>query len=189
MDISILLASKSPRRHQLMRMLGFPVTIISLDVDEHIDATIPVERVAETLALRKAAGCDRGRLQPSQILVTADTIVSLNGCKLGKPQNRDEAITMLTSLSGQRHTVYTGVCLTTRVRQRAFTESTDVCFRPLSRADIEHYVDTCLPFDKAGSYGVQDWIGMVGVERIEGCYYNVMGLPTSRLYQEIMHIV
>ena len=188
-DITLVLASKSPRRRQLVDMLGFPVEIVSIDVDEQIDATVPVDRIAETLACRKASGYDRTLLRPRQILVTADTIVALDGRMLGKPHDRREAIAMISSLSGRHHTVYTGVCLTTRATQRAFTEATDVFFRPLSSEEIEYYVDTFKPFDKAGAYGVQEWIGAVGVERLEGCFYNVMGLPTSRLYREIMRIV
>lgn len=188
-DITLILASKSPRRRQLVDMLGFPVEMVSIDVDEQIDATVPVDRIAETLACRKASGYDRTLLRPRQILVTADTIVALDGRMLGKPHDRREAIAMISSLSGRHHTVYTGVCLTTDAKQRAFTEATDVFFRPLSSEEIEYYVDTFKPFDKAGAYGVQEWIGAVGVERLEGCFYNVMGLPTARLYQEIMQIV
>lgn len=187
--ISIVLASKSPRRRQLIELLGFPVELVAIDVDEHIDATVPVECVAETLACRKAAGYDRSRLSLGQVLVTADTIVALDGHVLGKPADRDEAVAMLTALSGRQHTVYTGVCLTSPVKQRSFTEATRVFFRALSQQEIVHYIDTFRPFDKAGSYGVQEWIGAVGVERIEGCFYNVMGLPTSRLYREITHVV
>lgn len=188
-NITLVLASKSPRRRQLVDLLGFPVDIVTIDVDEQVDATVPVDRIAETLACRKASGYDRSRLRPDQILVTADTIVALEGKKLGKPHDRNEAIVMLTALSGRRHTVYTGVCLTTATTQRSFTEATEVIFRKLEKSEIEYYVDTFKPFDKAGSYGVQEWIGAVGVERLEGCFYNVMGLPVSRLYQEIKRII
>lgn len=188
-DLTIVLASKSPRRRQLVDLLGFPVEVVTIDVDEQIDATVPVERIAETLACRKASGYDRSLLRPNQVLVTADTIVALDGQKLGKPHDAAEAIAMLSALSGRHHTVYTGVCLTATTAQRAFTAATEVFFRPLSQDEIRYYVDTFRPFDKAGSYGIQEWIGAVGVERIEGCYYNVMGLPVSRLYHELMHIV
>lgn len=188
-DITLVLASKSPRRRQLVDMLGFPVEIVTIDVDEHIDATVPVDRIAETLACRKASGYDLSQLRPNQILVTADTIVALDDRMLGKPHDREEAMAMLSALSGRHHTVYTGVCLTTRQSRRSFTEATDVFFRKLEKGEIEYYIDTYKPFDKAGSYGVQEWIGAVGVERLEGCFYNVMGLPVSRLYQEIKQIV
>lgn len=173
----------------MLDLLGFPVEVVTIDVDERIDATVPVERIAETLACRKASGYDRSLLRPNQVLVTADTIVALDGQKLGKPHDAAEAIAMLSALSGRHHTVYTGVCLTATTAQRAFTAATEVFFRPLSQDEIRYYVDTFRPFDKAGSYGIQEWIGAVGVERIEGCYYNVMGLPISRLYHELMHIV
>lgn len=188
-DLSLVLASKSPRRRQLIELLGFPVSVVSIDVDEHLYEPVPVERIAETLACRKAAAYDCTRLLPGQILVTADTIVAWEGRMLGKPGGRDEAVAMLTALSGRQHTVYTGVCLRTPEKQHSFTESTQVFFHTLSQREIAYYVDTFRPFDKAGSYGIQEWIGAMGVERIEGCYYNVMGLPTARLYQEIMRIV
>lgn len=188
-DVSLILASKSPRRRQLIDLLGFPVEVVSIDVDEHIDETVPVERIAEVLACRKATGFDCALLQTNQILVTADTIVAIEGEKLGKPHNRKEAIDMLSMLSGRCHTVYTGVCLTTKTRQCAFTETTDVFFRNLDGSEIIYYVDTFQPFDKAGSYGIQEWIGAVAVERLDGCFYNVMGLPTARLYQEIKKLV
>lgn len=185
---TLLLASKSPRRRQLLVQLGFPVRFVDVDVDEVVEPCTPVEYVAASLALLKAKGY-RMALADDEILVTADTIVAHRGEVLGKPQGREQAIAMLRSLSGDRHTVYTGVCLKSVDRQVVFTEKSDVCFRRLDDETILHYVDQGTCFDKAGAYGIQEWIGMVGVERIEGCYYNVMGLPLSRLYFELQQLM
>lgn len=128
-------------------------------------------------------------LAADEVLVTADTIVVHKGEVLGKPHSRQQAFDMLRSLSGDRHTVFTGVCLKSPERQVVFTERTDVVFRQLTENVISHYVDRNSCYDKAGAYGIQEWIGMVGVERIEGCYYNVMGLPVSRLYCELQQLI
>lgn len=178
---TLLLASKSPRRRQLLQQLGYPLRFIDINVDETLHQSLPAEQVAETLARRKADGYDTTLLRPDEILVTADTVVVHNSFVLGKPQDRDEAIAMLQALSGDVHTVYTGVCLKSTQRTQSFTEATQVYFKQLSLQEIEHYVDHYKPFDKAGAYGIQEWIGMVGIERIEGCYYNVMGLPLAHL--------
>jgi septum formation protein len=185
---TLLLASKSPRRRQLLVQLGFPVRFVDVDVDEVVEPCTPVEYVAASLALLKAKGYGTA-LADDEILVTADTIVAHRGEVLGKPRGREQAIAMLRSLSGDRHTVYTGVCLKSADRQVVFTEKSDVCFRRLDDETILHYVDQGTCFDKAGAYGIQEWIGMVGVERIEGCYYNVMGLPLSRLYFELQQLM
>lgn len=185
---TLLLASKSPRRRQLLVQLGFPVRFVDVDVDEVVEPCTPVEYVAASLALLKAKGYGTA-LADDEILVTADTIVAHCGEVLGKPKGREQAIAMLRSLSGDRHTVYTGVCLKSADRQVVFTEKSDVCFRRLDDETILHYVDQGTCFDKAGAYGIQEWIGMVGVERIEGCYYNVMGLPLSRLYFELQQLM
>ena len=175
----LLLASKSPRRRQLLSELGYPIEFINLDVDEHVAPGTPASATAELLARRKAEDC------PDDILVTADTVVVLDDRVLGKPADRNQALAMLHALAGKRHTVYTGVCLRTQDRAVSFTEKTDVFFRPLSVDEIAFYVDTYRPYDKAGAYGIQEWIGMVGISRIEGCYYNVMGLPVARVYEKI----
>ncbi|MBR2958515.1 MAG: septum formation protein Maf [Bacteroidales bacterium] len=179
----LLLASKSPRRRQLLSELGYPVEFINIDVDESLGAHVDADRVAETLARRKAAACPAQSLAEGDVLVTADTVVVHRDQVLGKPKSRDEALIMLRSLSGDRHTVYTGVCMRSREQEVSFTEATDVVFRRLDEDDIVYYVDKYQPYDKAGAYGVQEWIGMVGVSRLEGCYYNVMGLPVARLYE------
>lgn len=178
------MASKSPRRRQLLSQLGFPVRFVDIDVDEVVAPGISTEYIASSLALQKSKGYSQP-LADDEVLVTADTIVAHKNQVLGKPKNRQQAVEMLRSLSDDRHTVYTGVCLKSSRRQVVFTEKTEVFFRQLSDETIQHYVDQGTCFDKAGAYGIQEWIGMVGVERIEGCYYNVMGLPLSRLYDEL----
>ncbi|MBR4505590.1 MAG: septum formation protein Maf [Bacteroidales bacterium] len=186
--MKLLLASKSPRRRQLLSQLGYPIDYITLDTDEHISSPLPAAEVAEYLARRKAAAYPTEKLKDDEVLVTADTVVVHNGQVLGKPATRDDAVAMLHNLSGDKHTVYTGVCLRSIVKDISFTESTDVYFRHLTDKDIDYYVDNYRPYDKAGAYGIQEWIGMVGVSRIEGCYYNVMGLPVARLYERLSSI-
>lgn len=185
---TLLLASKSPRRRQLLAQLGFPLRFVDIDVDEAVSPGTSVEYIASSLAMLKAKGYNLP-LAEDEILVTADTIVAHRGEVLGKPHSRSQAESMLRSLSGDRHTVYTGVSLKTVRRQVVFTERTEVFFRNLSDDTIRHYIDMGSCMDKAGAYGIQEWIGMVGVERIEGCYYNVMGLPLSRLYSELMQLM
>lgn len=183
--MKLLLASKSPRRRELLSQLGFPIEFVDIDVDEHLDFPLPPSQVAEHLARRKADAFPKERLSNGAVLVTADTVVVHRDDILGKPHSRDEAIAMLHALSGDRHTVYTGVCLRSYDKDESFTESTYVIFNPLSDADIEHYVDKYQPYDKAGAYGIQEWIGMIGIGAIEGCYYNVVGLPVATLYDKL----
>ena len=188
MNAHLLLASKSPRRRQLLAELGFPLSFVDINVDEHLSQPVPADRVAEQTAIRKAEAYHEP-LNTHEVLITADTVVVHRGQVLGKPHDRNEAIAMLQSLSADIHQVYTGVCLRTPTRSISFTECTDVHFRPLTQEEIAHYVDTYRPYDKAGSYGIQEWIGMIGISRIEGCYYNVMGLPVARLYEELKLLV
>ena len=180
--MKLLLASKSPRRRQLLSELGYPVEFVDVNVDEHLGEPLPAAEVAEYLARRKADAYPTEKLDGDSVLVTADTVVVLDGKVLGKPADHKEAVLMLHRLSGLRHTVYTGVCLRSKEQQVSFTEKTDVYFRTLADEDVEAYVERYRPYDKAGAYGIQEWIGMIGISRIEGCYYNVMGLPLSRLY-------
>lgn len=186
--MKILLASKSPRRRQLLSELGYPVEFISLDVDEHVSKGTPAADTAELLARRKADACPPEVLSQDTVLVTADTVVVLDGQVLGKPSDRAEALAMLHSLAGRSHTVYTGVCLRTASKTLSFTERTEVHFRPLNDEELAYYVDTYRPYDKAGAYGIQEWIGMVGISHIEGCFYNVMGLPVARLYEHLQRL-
>ena len=184
----LLLASHSPRRRQLLSELGYPVEIVNIDVDEHVDPDMPAHQVAEHLALRKSMGYPTELIGDNDVLVTADTVVVLDGQVLGKPASHAEAEDMLHRLSGHKHQVYTGVCLRTKQQKHSFTEETTVHFAHLSDSEIDYYIDHYRPFDKAGAYGIQEWIGMVGITGIEGCYYNVMGLPVARLYSALKKI-
>lgn len=183
----LLLASKSPRRRQLLAALDIPVTPVDLDVEERLPHPVPAAEVAEQLALVKASGY-RQPLSEGEVLVTADTVVVLDQQVLGKPHSPEEARRMLHALSGRSHMVYTGVCLRSASASRSFTEATQVWFKELSDSEIDYYIDTYRPYDKAGAYGIQEWIGLVGITRLEGCYYNVMGLPVARLYTELHHL-
>lgn len=182
----ILLASKSPRRRQLVSEMGFDVRYVDIDVDEVVPDDIAVQDIPLQLAKLKASGFSE-QLADDELLVTADTIVVHGDAVLGKPHSREDAFRMLRMLSGDRHQVYTGVCVKSNSTQRCFVERTDVFFRNLKEETITRYVDMGTCMDKAGAYGIQEWIGMVGVERIEGCYYNVVGLPVARLYETIVH--
>lgn len=186
--MKLLLASKSPRRRQLLSELGYPIEFIQLEVDEHTSANIPAADTAELLARRKAEACPTERIKPDSVLIAADTVVVLDGQVLGKPANRNQALDMLHALSGKVHSVYTGVCLRTPKRTLSFTERTDVHFKTLSEEEMAYYIDHYKPYDKAGAYGIQEWIGMIGISRIEGCYYNVMGLPVARLYEYLQRV-
>ena len=181
----LVLASQSPRRRQLISTLGLDVRLAQIDVDEAIEKTWRIEDTAENIANKKATAFDVSTLDADEVLVTADTVVVVDNKVIGKPKDREDAIRILEHLSGRKHTVYTGVCLVTPNRMSSFTEKTDVFFTSLKKKDIIEYVDLCKPFDRAGAYGIQDKIGMIGIERIEGCYYNVMGLPVARLYREL----
>lgn len=185
---TLLLASKSPRRQQLISKLGFDVEVVSIDADENIDADVLPSDIPGILARRKSMAYS-ALIADSHILLTADTLVVLDDKVLGKPSSREEAYSILSTLSGKRHQVYTGVCLRTEWGSRVFTESTEVCFKNISDDEINYYLDNYEYMDKAGSYGIQEWIGMVAVERIEGDFYNVMGLPVARIYKEIVDFV
>ncbi len=181
----ILLASGSPRRRELLAMIAPDFAVApGRDVDESYPSDIPAEKVAEYLSKVKAdAYIDL--LADDEIIITADTVVIIDGRILGKPAGRDDAVAMLRSLSGRRHKVVTGVTVTARDRSISFDETTVVKFAPLSDDEIDAYVDTFRPYDKAGAYGIQEWIGAVGIKGIEGCYYNVMGLPVHTLYHRL----
>lgn len=182
---NIILASNSPRRKQLLSDLGVDYIVRTLpDVDESYPDNLLAEAIPAHISRVKAEAYRR-LIQSDELIITADTIVWLEGALLGKPSDREGAYEMLRRLSGKTHEVFTGVTLTTCSWQRTFTAATRVTFAPLTEADIIYYVDAYQPLDKAGSYGIQEWIGLIGVERIEGSYFNVMGLPIQRLYQEL----
>lgn len=181
----LLLASQSPRRRELIAGSGIPFTLTEkYACEEHYPATLAAEEVPAYLSRLKSEAYPTP-LQPNDILLTADTVVILDGEVLGKPKDREDALRMVARLAGNRHTVVTGVTLRTSERIETFSAESDVWFRPLSEEEIAYYVDTYQPFDKAGSYGIQEWIGYVGIERIDGSFYNVMGLPIQRLYVEL----
>ncbi len=183
----IILASSSPRRQYLMREVGFSFTVEKPDHDESFPVELPLEEVARYLALKKAEQFRKSLTQ--EIIITADTVVILHGTILNKPLNRDEAIDMLTRLSGNTHQVITGVCIMSAEKELSFDDTTKVTFKVLTRQEIEFYIDTYKPYDKAGAYGAQDFIGMIAIERIEGSYFNVMGLPIHLVYQHLINWV
>ena len=181
----IILASKSPRRVELLKGLGFDVKTVSVPgPDEVYPSNLTAGDIPLYLAKLKSSAYT-GEFEQNDILVTADTIVWLDGKVIGKPANREEAISMLQSISGRMHEVYTGVCMKLRDKEHSFVSCSKVFFAALSSEEIEYYVDNFKPFDKAGAYGIQEWIGYIGVEGIEGSYFNVMGLPVQRLYTEM----
>lgn len=179
----IILASKSPRRQELLKGLGLSFEIKTKVIDEYFPNTIDVSDVALFLAQKKAEAYE---ISIDEILITSDTTVLLTDRILNKPQNTEDVIEMLQSLSGKTHKVCTGVYIKSTDKEVAFSDFTSVTFKPLSLDEIEYYIKHFNPFDKAGSYGIQEWIGFIGIEKIEGCYYNVMGLPLSKLYQELL---
>jgi len=180
----IILASASPRRKQLLEWAEIPFDILPSDMEELIPEGLPVSEIPVFLASQKAA-IVRKRVTEGKIILAADTIVVLDQQILGKPADRADAIRMLSLLSGSTHEVITGVALASVKKEILFAETTRVRFHLLTRAGIEHYVDNYHPFDKAGAYAIQEWIGVTGIHSIDGDFYNVMGLPVSRVLQEL----
>ena len=184
--LKIILASASPRRKELLAGLDldFEVKVVK-GVSESYPKTLRAEEVPQYISREKAAAY---QVADDELLLTADTVVIVDNTILGKPHNADDARRMLRLISGRTHQVVTGVTLTTAKAQKTFGVSTDVTFRQLTDDEIDYYIAHYRPFDKAGAYGIQEWIGYVGVTSIHGSYYNVMGLPVQRIYQEIMEI-
>lgn len=180
----LVLGSKSPRRQALIAELGFPTEVRLDEIEEIYPDSIAPREVPEYLAKLKAQPLVPS-LQKEEILVTSDTIVLLHDEVVGKPKSRSAAIEMLHALSGNTHTVISGVHLASLDKNISFSTHTNVSFSELTDEEIIHYVDAYQPFDKAGSYGIQEWIGYIGVEKIDGCYYNVMGLPLHDLYKAL----
>ncbi|MBC7775279.1 MAG: septum formation protein Maf [Phycisphaerae bacterium] len=177
----LILASKSPRRSQLLREAGFSFTLQTFDVDESFPPEMPPEEVAPWLAQRKAQAAAH-LIQEDEIILAADSVVILDGKIYNKPADYEEAFNMIRALSGRQHTVVTGVCLLSKEKEKVFAGLTKVWFSELSDDEIDYYIRTCEPFDKAGSYGAQDWIGHCKITRIEGTFQNVMGLPVDLVY-------
>jgi septum formation protein len=176
------LASKSPRRKELLQLMGLDYELFLKEVDESFPSDLSLDQVAVYIANKKA---DAFEPQDDGIIITADTVVVLGNEILGKPVDRADAIQMLEKLNGNMHLVITGVSLKTAEETISFSDTTEVYFKQLSLADIEFYVDKYEPYDKAGSYGIQEWIGLVAIEKIVGSYTNVMGLPTEKLYDKL----
>jgi septum formation protein len=181
----IILASASPRRRFLLKQLGLDFTEISAEVDESIPAGMSPDEIAIHIAEKKADHFKQLLNDPKNILITADTLVLINDEILGKPAGRDEAERMLRALSGRMHQVVTGVCIRSCDKKSSFTDWTNVYFKELSQEDIDYYLTNFEPYDKAGAYGAQEWIGYTGITRLEGSYFNVMGLPVHRLFEEL----
>lgn len=180
----ILLASQSPRRKEILSMAGFEFEVVSIHADEDFPRELKAHEICEYLSLHKSQHYTT-EITENQVLVTADTIVWIDDEVLNKPANVEEAQHMLQKLSGKTHTVYTGVTLRNAEKSYTFHDATVVEFYPLTPEEINLYIQNCRPFDKAGSYGIQDWMGTVGVKGIQGCFYNVMGFPSAKFYREL----
>jgi septum formation protein len=187
MNKKIILGSSSPRRIQLLKdILGIEPEVRIPNIDEHIYHEIEVRNIASELALNKFKSlCIQFPLQPNEILITADTTVILNNKIIDKPKDIEEAKTILHSLSNNSHEVITGVCIGNHKNYQVFSEKTFVKFGNLRSEDIDYYIKNGQPLDKAGGYGIQEWIGQIGVERIDGCFYNVMGFPVHKIYKSL----
>lgn len=183
----IILASKSPRRQELMKLLGLDFRIVLKEVEESYPESLSPAEVALYIAEKKAKAFDEEI--SNEIVITADTLVCVEGQILGKPENEAHAFEILSQLSGRKHEVMTGVCLLKDHQLHSFVETSEVYFKNLTAEQINYYISTGQPMDKAGAYGIQEWIGLVGIERINGSYTNVVGLPTHRLYEELLKLV
>ena len=183
-NYDIILGSQSPRRQELMQGLNLKFRVFTIDVDENYPPNLQREEIPVFIA-RKKADAYKDILKDNSLLITADTIVWQDGNVFGKPKDEEDAIRVLKQLSGKIHQVITGVCITTIKKSTVFDVVTNVKFASFSDEEIKYYVENYKPFDKAGAYGIQEWIGFAGIERVNGSYYNVMGLPIHRLYCEL----
>lgn len=183
----IILASKSPRRQELLRQMDVDFEIVLKEVDESYPDNLTPEEVAVYIAEKKAKAYD-GTLVEDEAVLTADTIVTIDDLILGKPEDAADAVRMLKLLSGRVHRVVTGVCILYKQEYNLFHDVSQVFFRTLTDAEIESYVATYKPFDKAGAYGIQEWVGITAIQRIEGSYTNVVGLPTEKVYQQLLRL-
>lgn len=185
----LILASKSPRRQQLLRELGVEFEVRANGDDEELfPDNLSMTEIPTYLAIHKAKPL-LSTLENNEILITSDTIVWCEGHVIGKPVDDEDAFRILSLLSGNKHVVVTGVCLSSIEKSKTFYATTDVYFRELTYEEIWYYINKYKPFDKAGAYGIQEWIGFIGIERIEGSYFNVMGLPVQKLYIELQSFI
>jgi septum formation protein len=184
-QLPLILASRSPRRSQLLQWAEVDFEIVVQDTDESFDPVMPVTEVPVHIARNKALAIQGQAAYRQRLILAADTIVVLENDIIGKPKDRDDAVQIISRLSGATHTVITGVVLLNQNKEVSFHDTTKVTFHPLTRAQIEWYVDKYQPYDKAGAYAIQEWIGVVGIKCIEGDFYNVMGLPVSRVVQAL----
>ena len=183
-DYQIILASNSPRRKQFLKNLGLTFTVKPANVNEEYPSQLQGKDIALYIAQQKASVFTN--LNTNEMVITCDTIVWIDNEALGKPENKEEAIQMLQQLSGKTHEVISAVCIKSNQKEQLFYDVTEVRFNNLNLLDIEYYVDTFKPFDKAGSYGIQEWIGLIGIEKINGSYTNVVGMPMEKLYNELI---
>jgi septum formation protein len=181
----IVLASKSPRRQELMKGLDISFEVRTMEVDESFPPALQREEIPLFLSKLKAQAF-LPEMKENEVVITADTVVWVNDHVLNKPEDRDEAIAMVNELSGNHHVVYTGVTITTKDKALSFYDETKVYFEALTQEEIEYYIDKYQPYDKAGSYGVQEFIGYMGISKLEGSYFNVMGLPVHQVYKKLM---
>jgi septum formation protein len=182
--MEIILASKSPRRQELIKGLELKYKVFTYEVDESFDPVLKRNEIPEYLAKKKALAYEQ-IINQDEVLITADTVVWVNDKVLNKPENESEALEMLQTICGNKHEVYTGVCIRTNNQIHVFSEKTEVFCNAMNTEDLLYYIRNYHPFDKAGSYGIQDWFGYSAVEKINGCFYNVMGLPVNRLKKEL----
>ena len=179
----IILASKSPRRQELLRGMGVDLEILTKETPENYPTDLPLDEVPKYLSLQKSLAFRDEELHADYLLITSDTVVICDGEILGKPKDREDAERMLQLLSGKTHHVVTGVTVRSAEKTESFAVRSNVTFSNLDKEEINYYIEHCKPYDKAGAYGIQEWIGYVGISGLEGSFYNVMGLPTRRLYQ------
>ena len=179
----IILASKSPRRQELLRGMGVEFEILTKETDERFSPEMPLDEVPKYLSMQKSLAFTDKELPADYLLITSDTVVICEGEILGKPKDREDAARMLQLLSGKTHHVVTGVTMRSAQKTESFAVRSNVTFATLDDEEIDYYIEHCKPYDKAGAYGIQEWIGYVGISGLEGSFYNVMGLPTRRLYQ------
>ncbi len=183
---TVILASSSPRRQQFLKDLNISFKVKVEKVKEIYPSNLRKEKITDFLADLKSKAF--GSLKEKELLITSDTIVWLENKALGKPNNKEEAIKMLQELSGKTHEVITSVSIRTKDFQKIINDTTSVTFRNITEEEINYYINTFKPYDKAGSYGIQEWIGFIGIEKIEGSYFNVVGLPVHKLYKELINL-